>query len=253
MNKLTELEKSTATLAWSEAKKNFNTVKNLIDYNTVFTFSKEVCAMVDNKKKYVQIHVGINENEEVLFIIPIKEELIEANERYISVTAKALDSHLVFEEEKKMITTRTITLAHTLEVISNIEKRDLPFENVPTIGSAQAILEIQSWRNKYLDWLFIHSKNNSVFNSFFTPTKDLELPNPEHLEIKCLFAMRESALENNIVPTLIFVTVINSPIDQGSSVPVINVVINNTENFASPCPPFCRLDPIHELVNASME
>lgn len=252
MNKLTEQEKNNANQAWIEAKKNFSTVKNLIAYNTVFTFSKEVCALVDDKNNYVQIHVGVNENEEILFIIPIKEEFIEANERYIAVAAKTLDNHLVFEDEKNTKTTRTITLAHTLEVVSNVETKDLPFENAPTISSAQAILEIQSWRNNFLDWLYIHSKNDSIFNSFFTPTEDLKLTNPAYVEIKCLFAMRESLLINEIVPTLIFVMVIHGKENHGGTEPALNVVVSNTENFASPCPPFCRLDPVYELSDSSM-
>ncbi len=259
MNKLTEQEKSAAIAKWNLIREDYSVLKGLISFNTSFSFSKDACDLIDNEANlFVQMFMGILDEgtNQLVFILPIKESEIELGslEKYFYVTGEPLASDLVFKEERKTITINKITLNTNLEVIKNMETKDLPFENVPSISSEKAILEIQAWRNSYLDWMFMNSADSKMFNSFFVPTKDLTLQETSQMELKCVFAMRESILLNTAVPTLVFVTVVDEalePEDTGGQ-NALNVVLNNTGNFASPCPPFCRMDPTPSSIIMAM-
>lgn len=244
-----------AILKWDLVKGNYDSIKSLIQPNGIFSFSYEECNWLNthNANDYFHTYSGVYDNKLIFIIVPIDKLGKEVDlPSYLTSAMTLLNNDLNLTEEIVIKKTKTTTLSKDLQVKSRREEIELPYENEPSIRENKSINEILTWRNECLDWFYYESKEFSgqrIFKTFKVPLADLVRNSPNVSEVVCLFGFRKSSILDKHVPTLIFVSVDKEKLQAKIVRSDEEIISDNTEDFASPCPPFCRDDSSFDVFN----
>lgn len=233
---------------WSIVKEDYDLIKKIIIPNGIFSFSSADCNWLKEKNKYEYFHIyiGIYNKKLISIIVPLDENGKEIElDLYLTSELTTLKNELNLIEEKVVKTIKTTILSEDLKVKDYREEIQLPYSNTPSLSENKSLEEIRLWRNECLDWFYHESKmydGKRIFKTFTVPRADLVRNSSNVSEVVCLFGFRKSTILDRHVPSLIFVSV-----DEDKSFANIlksgdEEIVDDTKDFASPCPPFCKDD-----------
>ena len=232
-----------AIFAWSKARLAYNNLEPYFEQNSSFVFDETFTRWIEPwmLNGYFHSYIGLLDDQLLLICVPLDPDGNEADlDGYFTVPLETLTDIIDLTET---ITT-TIVEWSTIDKDMVVKKQStvLPqsYQASSEITTDMAAAEIQRWVEYGADWLYKEtlSETNSISRAYQVPLSDalvLEKNKVRH----CLFAMKWVPALKQMIMTFVFVEV-SCMSDSDGEVFDNNTIQTNCNDFARPCPPFCR-------------
>ncbi len=240
MNALSKEQFNDATTEWAARCSDYTAITKLIPSNYVFTFEAEQILWMKKYNKYKDFctEIGVFQGQLVAVLCPLDDRGQRmVVDQFPYSPLKPLDGDLRLVETEQYTVTKNAILSKDLQRIDDNSDTYLPVTNKPILAQDIAVAAIEEWRDEAMMWFYRECsefKGSRVFKKFYVPSEDI-YPKKDNLKrIICSFGLKNSAVYQRLLPTLIFISFYEELQGNGSA-----STISNTYDWSQPCPPMC--------------